>query len=155
MGKSLQLRVPPLVVVLLSAASMWALARFTAAFGRFSVAGQGWLAALLLLVGLALVVSGIVTFRNARTTVDPTHPKRAAHLVTGGIYRVTRNPMYMGMALWLLAWAVYLGSLLALLFLPLFVTYMNRFQIAPEERLLLRKFGGGYQRYRKRVRRWF
>lgn len=141
------------MVVLLFAAAMWLLARYVG-IGLFSVSGQGWMAAALLLTGLAVAAFGIYAFRKARTTIDPLHPDKTATLVTGGIYRITRNPMYVRMALLLLAWAAYLGSVLSLLLLPLFVTYMNHFQIGPEERILLKKFGGTYQRYRQHVRRW-
>jgi protein-S-isoprenylcysteine O-methyltransferase Ste14 len=62
--------------------------------------------------------------------------------------------VYVGFLLLLVAWAFYLMSVAALALLPLFVWYMNRFQIAPEERFLLQKFGADYQAYTKQVRRW-
>lgn len=149
---ALQLRIPPPVVTLLFAGAMWLTAQLE--LGRFSLTGQRWLAGVLFGVGLAVAASGIYAFRRARTTVSPTQPGRAARLVTGGVYRVTRNPMYLGMALLLVAWAVLLGSLPSLLLVPFFVLYLNRFQIAPEERVLLQKFGRAYREYQKRVRRW-
>ena len=75
-------------------------------------------------------------------------------LAAGGFNRFTRNPMYLGMLLWLLAWALWLGSLSAFVGLPLFVLYLNRFQISLEERFLAEKFGAEYQAYCARVRRW-
>jgi protein-S-isoprenylcysteine O-methyltransferase Ste14 len=75
-------------------------------------------------------------------------------MVTSGVYRHTRNPMYLGMLCLLGAWAAWLGNAAALLGLPAFVAYMNRFQIAPEERALAQRFGAAFDAYAARVRRW-
>jgi len=104
--------------------------------------------------GLAFSGAGSVAFKRARTTVNPLRPERASSLVITGVYRYTRNPMYVGMMLGLLAWAVYLASPLALLGPVAFIAYITRFQIRPEERALLAKFGTDYERYMARVRRW-
>ncbi|RBJ77964.1 isoprenylcysteine carboxylmethyltransferase family protein [Pseudomonas sp. MWU12-2534b] len=104
--------------------------------------------------GLLFVLAGGISFRRARTTVNPLKPEAASALVTSGIYRHTRNPMYVGFALWLLAWGLYLASPLVLLGVLGFVLYMNRLQIAPEERALGRLFGADFAAYRQRVRRW-
>lgn len=105
-------------------------------------------------VGVSLDAIALLYFFRSRTTINPLKPASASALVTGGIYRFTRNPMYLGLATLLLAWATYLGSLAALAGVPLFVLYMNRFQIAPEERALEARFGAEYIAYRRRVRRW-
>jgi protein-S-isoprenylcysteine O-methyltransferase Ste14 len=110
--------------------------------------------ALLVLVGLGFDVAGLLAFRASRTTVNPLRPHRASALVSGGVYRITRNPMYVGLLLLLLAWAVHLAALWPLAVLPLFVLYIGRFQIAPEERALHRLFGDEYRAYVARVRRW-
>ena len=149
---NLQLKIPPPVVTLLFAGAIWLVAR--TGLVRFSLSGQGWIAALLFGIGLAVAASGIYAFGRAQTTVSPTRPEGASQLVTGDAYRLTRNPMYLGMALWLAAWAVLLGSFPSLVFIPLFVLYLNRFQIAPEERVLVQKFGDTYRTYQTRVRRW-
>lgn len=105
-------------------------------------------------IGLSLDAIALVHFLRSRTTINPLKPESASALVTGGIYRFTRNPMYLGLATLLLAWAIYLGNLAALAGLPLFILYMNRFQIASEERALEARFGAEYIAYRARVRRW-
>jgi protein-S-isoprenylcysteine O-methyltransferase Ste14 len=105
-------------------------------------------------VGVSLDAIALFHFLRSRTTVNPLKPASASALVTGGIYRLTRNPMYLGLATLLLAWAIYLGNLAALAGVPLFILYMNRFQIAPEERALEARFGAEYIAYRTRVRRW-
>ena len=71
-----------------------------------------------------------------------------------GVYTITRNPMYLGLAIVLLGWACFLSNALAFAFIPAFVLYMNRFQIGPEEAVLGGMFGEQYTSYRSRVRRW-
>ena len=105
-------------------------------------------------VGVVLDAIALLYFFRSRTTVNPLKPASASVLVTGGIYRVTRNPMYLGLATLLLAWAIYLGNFAALAGVPFFILYMNRFQIASEERALEARFGAEYAAYRRRVRRW-
>jgi protein-S-isoprenylcysteine O-methyltransferase Ste14 len=97
---------------------------------------------------------GAASFRRARTTVNPLKPESASSLVASGVYRVSRNPMYVGLCLVLLGWAVMLSNVLAYAIVPVFVLYMNRFQIGPEEAALERVFGADYVAYRARVRRW-
>ena len=80
-----------------------------------------------------------------------TPPER---LVATGLYAYTRNPMYLGFLLVLLGWAVFLSSILAFLFLPAFIVYMNHFQIEPEERALATLFGQAFAAYKARARRW-
>ena len=106
------------------------------------------------LVGLTICLAGVWSFHRAHTTVNPLHPERASALVESGIYRYTRNPMYLGFVLILLAWALLLGSPVAILGVPGFILYMNRFQIVPEERALAALFGTAFSRYCERVRRW-
>jgi len=108
----------------------------------------------IVVVGMVFSAAGIVAFRRARTTVDPTRPEAASSLVRSGIYRVSRNPMYLGLSLVLVAWAVFLASPWALCGPAVFIFYMSRFQVAPEERALSRLFGSEYAWYKARVRRW-
>ena len=81
-------------------------------------------------------------------------PDSTSSLVVSGIYKYTRNPMYLGFLLVLLGWATFLSNLAALALLPAFVVYMNHFQIGPEERALGSLFAQEYQAYHARVRRW-
>ena len=98
--------------------------------------------------------SAVLSFRRAHTTVNPMQPSSASSLVTSGIYRYTRNPMYLGMLFVLVGWALYLANVLVFLFLPAFILYMNRFQIEPEERAMTALFGQEFLEYASRVRRW-
>ena len=151
--QALELKIPPLVLVALFALAMWLLAQLAPLLAL----PVGW--RLVLTIGfagggVAVAVSGVLAFRRANTTVDPRVPQQSANLVIRGIYRYSRNPMYVGFLLLLIAWAFYLSSAAAFALLPLFVLYINRFQIAPEERHLLQKFGTEYQAYLTQVRRW-
>jgi protein-S-isoprenylcysteine O-methyltransferase Ste14 len=149
----LEHRVPPPLVGLGAAAAMWGLDRLVPSL-RFPFDGQAAIALVLALAGLAVDVAGVLAFLRARTTVNPLRPAKASALVTGGIFRWTRNPMYLGMATLLAAWAVYLANPLSIVVIPLFVAYLNRFQIGPEERALEQRFGAEFRAYRDRVRRW-
>jgi protein-S-isoprenylcysteine O-methyltransferase Ste14 len=149
---SLESKIPPPVVVMVTALFMWLISRAAPSFHR-EIPAQNWIAVVLVSGGFLLGISGVVTFRRAKTTVDPTKP-RASSLVTWGVYTISRNPMYLGGLVMLLGWAVYLLNALAFLFLPVYVLYINRFQIVPEERALTSLFGETYGAYRLRARRW-
>jgi protein-S-isoprenylcysteine O-methyltransferase Ste14 len=106
------------------------------------------------LSGLFFCVAGVVSFRRAKTTVNPLKPETASSLVDSGIYRISRNPMYLGFALLLLSLSVFLSSSWSLVGVVGFVLYMNAFQITPEERALEAIFESGYTSYKSQVRRW-
>jgi protein-S-isoprenylcysteine O-methyltransferase Ste14 len=149
----LELKVPPVALVLFVAALMWLASWAMPAF-EFEVPSGDILAVSVAVVGAIISGLGIVSFRQARTTVNPMKPDSASSLVMSGIYRLTRNPMYLGFLLVLLGWAIYLSNVLAFLFLPAFTLYMNRFQIQPEEQALHSLFGPQFVTYTSRVRRW-
>ncbi|MCG9730872.1 isoprenylcysteine carboxylmethyltransferase family protein [Shewanella sp. Isolate13] len=109
---------------------------------------------LLLALGVLCAFAGVISFNRAKTTVHPLKPETASALVTSGIYRFSRNPMYLGMAFTLCAWACYLGNIWSLVGVIGFLLYMYRFQIRPEERALERLFGQAFIDYKKRVRPW-
>jgi protein-S-isoprenylcysteine O-methyltransferase Ste14 len=120
----------------------------------FVVPGRIGIAIGLALFAAAIALAGIAAFRANKTTVNPLNPSAASAVVSNGVYRFSRNPMYLGFLLALAAWAIYLSNALAALFLPAFVAYMNRFQIKPEERALLAQFGPAFLQYMAAVRRW-
>jgi protein-S-isoprenylcysteine O-methyltransferase Ste14 len=121
---------------------------------EFALPGRGIIAALFFIVSLIIGLPAVLGFRRAKTTVNPLKPEASSALVTGGIYRWTRNPMYLAMLLLLIAWACIVSNWAALAILPLFVAYLNRFQIGPEERALQARFGAEFESYRRKVRRW-
>lgn len=150
-------KIPPPVIDAACAALMWQLARSVPAGQLWPPGGGAWVWAAALALAAAggtLALAGVWAFARSRTTVNPLAPQRARALVTGGVYRYTRNPMYLGMLLALAGWAVWLGNAAALLALPLFVAVLNTLQIRPEEAALRARFGADYARYAQRVRRW-
>ena len=151
----LEYRVPPPVVDAACALLMWLAARATPALQWDWSASSRWgLLAGLSLAGGLVALGGLWAFQRAHTTFNPLHPERASTLVQGGVYRFTRNPMYLGMALVLLGWACWLAHPLAFACIPLALAYLQRFQIQPEERVLRAHFGSDYEAYCRRVRRW-
>ena len=120
----------------------------------FSLPGSLLVAIALAVVGGVIALSGVFAFRRHSTTTNPMSPDKAESIVTDGIYRFTRNPMYVGLTLALVGWAIFLANAAALLVPPLFVAYMTYFQIKPEEQALLKKFGRTYADYMDGVRRW-
>lgn len=150
---SLELKVPPLAVWLIAAGAMFMMTRLVPGWS-VSLPGRTALAVVLAGFGVAMTLSGVVAFRVRRTTVNPLTPGAASAMVTSGVYRISRNPMYVGFFLALVGWAVYLSHIGAALLLPVFVAYMTRYQIKPEERALLARFGAEYAEYQSQVRRW-
>jgi protein-S-isoprenylcysteine O-methyltransferase Ste14 len=150
---ALELKIPPPAVALALALLMW-LTAGVAVSAQVSGGAHVAAALALLCIGQGISIAGMVAFRRAKTTVNPIKADKASSLVTQGVYRFTRNPMYLGLLLTLLAWAVYLRSPMAALWVIPYVLYINRFQIAPEERILLSLFGQAYTAYAARVRRW-
>jgi len=151
--RSLELKIPPPAVALCFAILMWLVSWLMRPMQvPFDV--RLGVALLLGVAGQVISVGGMIAFRRAKTTINPFKPAAASSLVSEGVYRYTRNPMYAGLLLTLIGWAAFLSNPLALLLLPLFVLYINRFQIDPEERVLSSLFGAEYSDYKNRVRRW-
>jgi protein-S-isoprenylcysteine O-methyltransferase Ste14 len=151
--RHLELRVPPPVVAAVFALLMWFLAR---AFSSLDVDVPARIpaATTLLVIAVVIGIAAVLGFRRAKTTINPLKPEASTALVTGGIYRWTRNPMYLAMLLMLIGWAYIVSNLAALVMLPLFVSTLNRLQIEPEERALHARFGAEFENYRRKVRRW-
>ena len=133
---------------------MYVLDRFLP-FGEFEFFGKQELAMFLSGLGVLVMLISVVQFFNMKTTVDPLNPQKTRKLVTNGIYNFTRNPMYLGMLLFLLAFGLKLGNAFNTLVAAGFVSYLNHFQIKPEEEALKKQFGQEYTIYCKLTRRWF
>jgi protein-S-isoprenylcysteine O-methyltransferase Ste14 len=152
--KFLENKIPPPLVGLLCAGATWYLARHT-----FSLDIPAVITLMLSIgigvAGVFVMLAGVLSFRRMKTTISPLRPGAATALVTSGIYRYTRNPMYLGMLLLLIGWGVYLSSPAAFVGVVVFWLYIGRFQIRPEERALETLFGNAYSDYVAKVRRWF
>jgi protein-S-isoprenylcysteine O-methyltransferase Ste14 len=149
----LKLKIPPAVLTLLVGVAMWWLDQYLrfswASFEKFQ-----WVSFILLGIGAVFGLLALVEFYKSATSVDPHNIHKASSLVTNGIYGISRNPMYVGLLLILVAYGFHLGNLLVFAGPPLFVGYMNRYQIIPEEKVMQEKFGREYQKYKSDVRRW-
>jgi protein-S-isoprenylcysteine O-methyltransferase Ste14 len=148
------LKIPPAVVFLCTALLMYVLAVFLPV-GYFDFYGRYYLVTGLLMLATILGLVALLQFFSAKTTIDPRKPYNSTHLVTRGVYAITRNPMYLSLLLILLALGLYWGNAFNTLLAAGFVMYMNRFQIIPEETALKKNFGKEYEQYCVRVRRWF
>ena len=123
-------------------------------FSQIQIASSNVLFILLILSGVGVIYSAASSFRKNQTTINPLQPEQATKLVTSGIFKYSRNPMYLGMALIILALAFkfnLIGGLAAFVF---FVAYITKFQIMPEEKALLKIFKDEFELYMKKTRRW-
>jgi protein-S-isoprenylcysteine O-methyltransferase Ste14 len=151
---SLELKIPPDVIWVAVAGLMWLASRVNAAGLGAAESFRRPLAVVLIVLGTALIVTARLALERAGTTWHRTEPGRTTALVTSGVYRLSRNPTYLGMEIVLLSWAVMLASPAAVLVSALFVVYIDRFQIRPEESTLAVSLGQEYRDYSQRVHRW-
>ena len=149
----MELRLPPPLLLLITLGCMYGLDKYWP-IHIFSFPAQAWVVSAFCLLGTFLGLAAVWSFSKACTTIDPRFPNKTSKLVTSGIYRYSRNPMYLGLLCFLCAAVVYLSSLSPLLMVGLFVFYMNHFQIAPEEAVLQAMFGEQFDQYCHKVRRW-
>ena len=151
--KAIELKIPPVAQFLAVAAGMWLVARYVPALSA-DIPVRRLLVVLFFCASAVVAIPAIAAFRSAGTTVDPRYPEKSSQLVIRGIYRYTRNPMYLGLLFLLIAWGIYLSNLLGFVFLPVFVLGMNRLQILREEEAMEAQFGDDYRAYKAVVRRW-
>ncbi|SEC53185.1 Protein-S-isoprenylcysteine O-methyltransferase Ste14 [Maribacter dokdonensis] len=150
----MELKVPPVIVFLCFGSIMYLL-DLVLPIGYFDFFGRLMLAKFLVGIGMVIALLALIQFRFAKTTVDPTKPDKAQSFVVSGVFKFSRNPMYLALLLILLALGIFLGNAFNTLVAAGFVAYMNRFQIIPEEQILLNKFGRSFKDYCILTRRWF
>lgn len=149
-------RIPPPVLDAACALLMWLAMRWLPVAQGWPVGHPGiwWVCTPLIVLAGALGLGGLHAFARQRTTFNPLAPEASRALVTTGVYRFSRNPMYLAMLLLLAAWGLWLGNIASWLLLPLSVWLLNTLQIKPEERVLRARFGREFEDYARRVRRW-
>jgi protein-S-isoprenylcysteine O-methyltransferase Ste14 len=152
----LENKIPPPLVMAISAVAMWFIAANTnTAFLASLSSSLYWaLIFLIFIAALAIGVGSMRSFKHAQTTINPLKPESASNLVSTGIFQYTRNPMYISLTLMLCSWGVYLQSAWAWVLVPVFIIYITRCQIIPEERAMQQLFGEEFEKYKMRVRRW-
>jgi protein-S-isoprenylcysteine O-methyltransferase Ste14 len=149
----MELRIPPVLLTMITAALMWLVAKITSPApltDHLKIIVTALFATTAAVIGIA----GVVAFRKANTTVNPLNPNDCSSLVETGVFRLSRNPMYLALLTALTGWGLFLGSPWTLVLAVLFVLYMNRYQIRPEEQALEAAFGEKFLQYKRRVRRW-
>jgi len=151
--KSLELKIPPPVYALSIGLLMWLLNEYIPVT-HFIDSPWNKIGIAIIVIAGSLDLWSLVLFFKKHTTPNPMKPENTTGLVTKGLYKYTRNPMYVGLLIILTGYAIWLGSLTPFLVLPLFYWVITEMQIKPEERVLIKKFGQDYQAYKNSVRRW-
>jgi len=149
----MKLKIPPPIQGLFWALCMWLMAKFTTSFDLYHSI-QKPIGVVVIGLGLSIDVISVILFIKARTTINPLSPQQTSKLVTNGLYSISRNPMYLGMALILFGWMIILGNPINIIFFICFILGINKIQIIPEEVILKQIFGEEYTAYQKSVRRW-
>ncbi len=149
----MKLIIPPPAYGLFFLTGIWWLHSLLPQFS-FSFIAQKPLATIVIITGLTIDVIAIISFIKIKTTINPRSPKNTNQLVTAGLYRYSRNPMYLGLLLLLFGAALWLGNPANVFVLLLFLLFITLFQIKPEEEILCEKFGSDYRHYCEKVRRW-
>ena len=149
----MKLLIPPPIYALIIGASMWFL---NGNYPIVSFIGAPWnkIGLVLIIIAGSFDVWSILLFFKKHTTPNPMKPENTTGIVTNGLYKVSRNPMYVGLLTILTGYAIWLGSLTPFFVLPLFYLLITEMQIKPEEEILEKKFGQEYLDYKMRVRRW-
>ncbi|WP_409433997.1 methyltransferase family protein [Litorimonas sp. RW-G-Af-16] len=146
-------KIPPPILTILTMAAVWGVSRLSLLPTK-SLPYQSYIGLSVSVLGLIILLISGMGFKRAKTTVNPFRPQSTSSIVDTGIYAISRNPMYLAMAVVILGYVIGLGQILGLLPLLAFILYITAFQIKPEERALTEKFGAAYTDYKSRVRRW-
>ncbi|QBY05006.1 isoprenylcysteine carboxylmethyltransferase family protein [Thalassotalea sp. HSM 43] len=155
MLKQLELKIPPLLVLIIAMIVLYILPDISILAASTTALHYLHVAAIVLSVlALTIVLLAVLGFRQQHTTVDPTQPNKTEALVVNGIYRLSRNPMYLAFLLLLIAFGLWLNTLGIIPIAIAFIVYLTRWQIMPEESFLRQKFGADYEQYCRQVRRW-
>ena len=148
--KSLENKIPPLIILMFSLLLTFFLKNLLEVFTfRYQI----FISLLFLCFAILFFLTGIIEFRKHKTTLNPLIPEESTTLVKTGVFKLSRNPIYLSLLNLLIAFSIYLGSFLGLFVIPLFVIYMNLFQIVPEEKALLKLYGKEFENYCLNVRR--
>ncbi|MGD0590766.1 MAG: isoprenylcysteine carboxylmethyltransferase family protein [Bacteroidota bacterium] len=151
--KALQLKIPPPIVTVIFAACMWAVTNIVPGYS-FAIPYCKTLSCIISVIGGIISVFALYSFYSAKTTINSVQLNYSSSFVVSGVYSFTRNPMYLGLLFVLLGWFLFLSNILAMVFIPLFILFINYFQIKPEEKALELKFGQAFILYKLKVRRW-
>ena len=147
----METKIPPPIVTLIFGLAIY-LSRTI--FPEIEIQYSSFFGMVLLLLGFFILISAVKLFRNDKTTVNPLSPEQATKLVTNGIFKLSRNPMYLGMAVILASVAVFFNIIGGIIFMALFSLYITKFQIIPEEKAMKELFAQDFEQYMQATRRW-
>ena len=147
----METKIPPPVVTLIFGFAIYLSRKI---FPEIEIQHASFFGMFLLLLGFLILISAVQLFRNDKTTVNPLSPEQATKLVTNGIFKLSRNPMYLGMAVILASVAVFFNIIGGIIFMALFCLYITKFQIIPEEKAMKELFAQDFEQYMKATRRW-
>ena len=150
MKKYLKTKIPPPIVTLLCIGIIYLFENKI----EYSQPDFKAIGIIFLILGLIIIFLAVLKFIKIKTTVDPTRPHKTSNLVISGIYKITRNPMYLGMLFLIIAYTIYTNNVVGSITIPIFIFYINKFQIEPEEIEMRKKFGESFENYCKKVNRW-
>ena len=150
MKLNLKTKIPPPLITLICILIIYFFEKEFIFFEDWNIYISGFF----LLLGLIIIAFAVFKFAKTKTTVDPTKPSKTSSLVISGIYRITRNPMYLGMLFLIISFTFYKLSLAGAIVIPSFIFYINKYQIEPEEYEMRKKFGENFEDYCKKVDRW-
>ena len=123
-------------------------------FPKIEIKNEIIFGSFMIISGLIIILSAIILFKKYQTTIRPLNPSNSAKLITDGIYKFSRNPMYLGLLLVLVGISTILNPIGGFFLIPLFILYLNFFQIIPEENAMVDLFKDEFLDYKKNVRRW-
>lgn len=150
---TLELKIIPPVQLLICSGLMGLLSKYFPQFS-FNLSISFSFAIFLVCVSIIIGALALYDFHKHQTTFHPHTPEKTRTVVNTGVFAYSRNPMYLAMAIALFALGIYLQNYSCFIIMPLFVWYITRFQITPEEKMLDKLFPNDYQAYCQRVRRW-
>ena len=150
MKLNLKTKIPPPLITLICILIIYFFEKEFIFFEDWNI----YISVFFLLWGLIIIAFAVFKFAKTKTTVDPTKPSKTSSLVISGIYRITRNPMYLGMLFLIISFTFYKLSLVGAIVIPSFIFYINKYQIEPEEYEMRKKFGENFEDYSKKVDRW-
>jgi len=150
MKKYLKTKIPPPIVTLLCIGIIYLFENKI----EYSQPDFKAIGIIFLILGFIIIFLAVLKFIKIKTTVDPTRPHKTSNLVISGIYKITRNPMYLGMLFLIIAYTIYTNNVVGSITIPIFIFYINKFQIEPEEIEMRKKFGESFENYCKKVNRW-
>ena len=145
------LKIPPPILVLILASSNYFSSK---KIDLIHLPNQDLISILILLIGMLILINPIFKFIKSKTTIDPIKFKKVNKLITSGIYKYSRNPMYLGLLMIVISTSIFYLNIFSITTPLFFYFWINRFQIKREEIFLTEKFGKEYLLYKAKTRRW-